>query len=190
MDSVPLTVSELLSLDPQGSVADAALGASEGMRSLLEAIGGLVPPGARQALAGAAERALPAAMKLPLAPVLAGGWNKLRVVFKYRDIQKYPPHEVYLVSLGAPAITSTHHPYIEVLLNGQPLPRVELDLVLALTFETAVLRIQDAKIKEVQVGKCQGKGTLKYKEAILLDRATREFTLPGAISLGDGLAIG
>jgi hypothetical protein len=192
MGSVPLTVSELLSLDPEGSVADATLAASEGIRSLLEDIGGLIPPAARQALAAAVERALPAAMKLPLEPVLAGGWNKLRVVFKYRDTQKYPSHEVYLVSLGAPAITSTHHPYIEVLLNGQPLPipKFELDLVLSLTFETAVLRIQDAKIKAVQAGKCRGKGTLKYKGAILLDRATKEFALPGAISLGEGLAIG
>jgi hypothetical protein len=188
MDSVPSTVAELLSLD--GQVADATLKASAGMQSCLEDLGGLVPPGARQALAGVIERVLPATMNLPLAPVLAGGWNKLRAVFKYRDSQKYPTHEAHLLSLGAPAITSTHHPYLEVLLDKQLLTRLEFDLVLSLSFETAVLTIQAARIKEVRTGKCTGRGTLKYKAAILVDRATREFTLPGALSFGEGLAIG
>ena len=187
MTNEPQSVAELLEI---GSQAPETLKSSEGMRAILEDLGRLVPPGVKSSLAGAAERFIPGMLNLPVGSVLAGGWNKLLPVFKYRDGEKYPAKEVYLVSLADPAITSTHHPTTLVTLDNQPILELEFDLVFALTFDTAVLRIQNKRITQIQAGTCKGKGTLKYKKAILFERATREFTLRGAISLGEGLLIG
>jgi hypothetical protein len=189
MSDAPRTVAELLSLDSEGEVASATMMASEGMRSLLDAMGDLVPPGLRQSLDGAVKRVVPSALNLPIDKVVEGGWNKIPPLLKYRDRKLYPPDQIYLVSLAEPTLTSTHHPYLELLLDQHPVKKYQLDLVLSLCFETAVLRIQDARIRAVRAGKCKGKGTLKYQEAILYERATREFTLPGEISLGEGVII-
>jgi hypothetical protein len=190
MNNQPQSVAELLELESRESGRSESLKSSEGMRAVLEDLGPLVPPGVKSSLAGAAERFIPGMLNLPLGDVLAGGWNKLRTIFKYRDGEKYPPNEVYLVSLADPAITSTHHPTVQVTLDNQPILQLEFDLVLALTFDTAVLRIQNKRITEIQAGTCKGKGTLKYKKAILFERATREFSLRGSIPLGEGLLIG
>jgi hypothetical protein len=189
MGDAPRTVAELLSLDAEGEAADATMMASEGMRSLLDAMGRLVPPGLKESLVGAVGKAVPATLDLPLEKVVEGGWNKIRPLLKYRDRKAYPPEQVNLVSLAEPTVTSTHHPYIELLLDQKSVKKYELDLVLALCFETAVLRIQDARITAIKAGKCKGKGTLKYEGKTLYERATKEFTLPGELSLGEGLLI-
>jgi hypothetical protein len=189
MGDPPRTVAELLSLDSDAEVADAALMASEGMGALLKAMGALVPAQFKQSLVEAVGSAVPKALNLPLEPILTEGWNKIPPLLKYRDAKRYPPGDVNLVALGEPTVAHTLHPRIELLLNQQTVKTYSLDLVLSLEFETAVLRIENAKIRAVETGNCTGKAKLEYEGKLLYERATKEFKLPGSIPLGEGLSI-
>ena len=56
--------------------------------------------------------------------ILVAAWNKYRILLKYLDREKYPPNESFLVPLAEHSITSEHHPYVEILVNDQPVGKI------------------------------------------------------------------
>lgn len=171
--------------DTQASIVWKGETLSQVTRQLKDSVPNLFWSSAREAIDGALHQTL----SIPLSSILAGGWNQYRMLAQYRDRQKHPPEEVALVPLKQHKITSTHKPQIEILLNDRHVGSLEFDVVLALEIDMAILKIQNAKIWEIQVGSCRGKGTLKFGTAILFERPTKKLALPKLISIPNGLAI-
>jgi hypothetical protein len=170
------------------------------VQTKLEASGALAP--VREALAQKAKglscevisakiiEALAELWNINLADIFLGAWNKFQELHKYRDKNRYPANETYLVHLVEHTIKSEHRPYIAVLINGVELPgKIEFAISLTLAVKGAALKIRDGKIKEILPGSCQGKGTLACGEFVLWEQGTQEFTLPASISLGEGISI-
>jgi hypothetical protein len=132
---------------------------------------------------------LPELLNIKLADVICGGWNKLRDLAKYTDGDKYPPDQVVLVQLAEHTVSSVHHPYVEILVNGQPRGRIVFDLSVDLTLKGVVLKIQDAKIMAVKSGSCQARGSLAFEKAVLAEGTLGPFDLPGEMDLGNGLSL-
>ena len=55
--------------------------------------------------------------------------------------------------------------------------------------ESATLKVQDARIREVSTGRCTIKGTLSC-EGLKLAEAEHAVTIPGTVSFGNGIPIG
>jgi hypothetical protein len=121
--------------------------------------------------------------------ILVAAWNKYEILLKYLDREKYPPNESFLVPLAEHCITSEHHPYVEILVNDQPVGKIGFDIKVALTLEGIILKIQDGKIKEIFTGTCKGKGTISCDNVLILEEKTEAVPLPGSIDLGQGIPI-
>lgn len=121
--------------------------------------------------------------------ILLGGWAKYRHLRQYRDAEKYPPDETILVPLAEHSITSTHEPYIEILVGDRRVGRITFNIELTLVLEGVVLKVRDGKIWEVKAGRCRGDGRLTTGGVTIAEKETDNIDLPGVIALPEGFEI-
>jgi len=140
-------------------------------------------------IAGDVAYAFKQVLAIRLGDVLVAVWNTRMDLVKFLDRKKYPPGEVSELVLGEQRFSRTLTPRIEILVNGQRLPEVKIDIKVDLTIEAAVLRIKDGRIMSARTGTCEGKVTLSCGKAILPSPGARSFKLPGTISFGEGIPI-
>jgi hypothetical protein len=141
--------------------------------------------GIRHALAGQLE----ALLATPLDEVVGGAFRAWRTLREYRDAKTHPPDEVALVPLLTHTIESTHHPYLEILIDGLPPRRIPFEVRLALVIDGATLQVQAGRIREIRVGSCKGEGSLSCGAMVLVEPKSRSIPLPGVIRFGDGVPI-
>jgi len=129
------------------------------------------------------------ALDVDLVQVLLGGWNKYRQLQQFRDRAKYPKDQICLLSLASHSMKSSHRITFEIVAGEVPLFRLDFDAIVALTLEGIVLKVRDARIREISNGRCRGKGTLQLKGTVIFEKESPYFDLPGRIDLGDGIEI-
>ena len=139
----------------------------------------------RQSLADS----LQAALGLTLGDILGEALSTYKDLLEYTDSARHPPGEVSLVPLGKRVIESSHKPYVEVLIAGQPVGRLELKARVALTIEAAMLKIRGGRIWELQTGVAFVDATLECGPAMLVEKKSRNLKLPGTIAFAGGVAI-
>jgi hypothetical protein len=186
------TMGQLMGASPQGLEEGqvSALRSSKKF-TVLQAALALVPMKALADLPHGIGDVLKPVMDLRVGEVVAGTWNVGRDLWKFRDSAKYPTTDVFEHPLNEHKVSTAFHPKVMVSVNGQPVPGAELEftVTLALTIESAVLRIRDKHIIGATIAKCKGKGTLSCGEAVLLECPTRDFLLP-TLRLEPGVLIG
>ena len=128
-------------------------------------------------------------LNISLSDIMVGAWRKYKILLKYCDKKKYGPDETFLVSLAEHTIMSNHKPYIEVIVNENPIGKIDFSISLSFTLKGFVLKVQDGMIKEIQTGNFQGKGEVKCEEFTILEEQTQMYSLPGLIRFGDGIPI-
>ena len=172
-----------------GEGAISAFGARPAMAAARAGLA-LIPSGALADLTRGVAETLQSALRLKLDDFLAGAWNAGLQLHQYADTSRYPPGDVIEAPHAEHKFTSTHRPRIAILMNGAPVPGAELEftLALALTIESAVLRVCGGRLTGATVAKCRGKGTLSFGDAVVLEQPTREFSLP-PLALGDGIPV-
>jgi hypothetical protein len=121
--------------------------------------------------------------------VVAGAWNTAGKLVEYLDKEKYPPDETVIVSLVKHSIVSNHHPYVEVMIDDVTMGKVHLDIDVEMVLEGFYLKIQAGKIKEIETGICKAKGSIGIEGVTLMEEKMKPITLPGVISLGEGIEI-
>ena len=137
----------------------------------------------------AIDQALQSLLAIPMIDILGAGWTKYRALIEYRDRRKHPSEEVALFPLHEHTITSTHKPQIEIYINDRRVGSIDFEIQLVLEIETAILKIQDGKIWEIETGACRGAGILMYGPAVLYERKTSQVQLPKLMSFSKGLSI-
>lgn len=135
------------------------------------------------------DQALHGLLSLPVQDILGGAWSQYRSLLEYRDRKKHPPEEVALHPLLEHAIESSHKLEIEIVLNDYQMGTLDFEVKLAFEIETAILKIQDGKIMEVELGSCMGSGALMFGSAELFKRETSKLELPKVISFPNGVTI-
>jgi hypothetical protein len=128
-------------------------------------------------------------LDIDLSSVVVGAWCKRQEIVKYRDTKKYPPGDVHVVPLLEHTLTSTHSPTIQPIINNMPLSKIKFDVVLKLKMKGMMLKIRDARIREILVGSCTGNGSIKYAGYRLLTRETAPVAFPASIVYEEGIAI-
>jgi len=128
-------------------------------------------------------------LNIPIPDIMIKAWNKYGILQKYLDKKKYSPEETIIIPLAEHTIKSDHHPYIEILINDEPVGKIKFDINIALTLKGITLKIQNGRIKEILTGDCKGRGTIKYENLVILERQLGSISLPGSIDLGQGVTI-
>jgi len=128
-------------------------------------------------------------MGVELVDIMSGAWKKYAGLLQYTDKSKHPPEESILVPLGKHTIDSKHSPGIEVFLDNQLILKLMLDVVLALKFESVILRIENGRIREIRPGTVRAEGSIKYGTAALAELKSETIRIPGIINLGYGIEI-
>jgi len=126
---------------------------------------------------------------ISLSSIMVRAWNNFRILFKYLNRENYLPEEIIYLDLHEHTIKSEHHPAMEILLNGASLGKIIFHITVSLTLKGVTLKIQEGKIKEITPLSCEGKGTFKLGEFVLLERKTGPVPFPARIDLGDGIPI-
>ena len=128
-------------------------------------------------------------LNIDVGTILGSAWSKYEEFLEYRDQEKYPPEEIVLVPLAEHTIISEHAPCLRPQINKVSLGEIKFDISLELALKGVILKIQNGKIMEATLGSCEGKGSVKHGDFSILERQTEPFSVPGSLSLGEGLAI-
>ncbi len=129
-----------------------------------------------------------ALLDTPLTPALKKVYSQANILNRYLDRDNYDPEEVVLVELAQHEVKSTHAPELDIVINEQSVGAIQINIELVLAFKGLILKIQDAKIKEIIPGSCQGKGTISFYGKVLIQKESETLELP-AIDLKDGIPI-
>lgn len=132
---------------------------------------------------------IPDLLNVNISGIIISAFKKYGILLKYLDREKYPPDEVFLVSMAERTIKSEHRPSIEILISGQTVGKIEFNITISLVLNGIILKIQDGKIKEISTGTCKGKGSIKYENFEIVRKETESIPLPGSIPLGEGIPI-
>jgi hypothetical protein len=162
-------------------------GAMRGVQALLSAAPLLLQNHAMQS----ATEALQAALDVRIVDILAAAWNTRQELRQYLDRAKFPAGQIIDHTIAKHEVKSSHRPRLQIMLDHSPVgPEIEFEVIVGLTVEAAVLRIQDARIMGARMGKVFGTGKIKCEGATLFSRPTKAVTLPLTVSFGTGIAIG
>ncbi len=131
-----------------------------------------------------------ALLDIKITDILVRAWQKHAELQQYADRDKHPPEESILVPLSTHEVRSEHHPCLEIFIGDHLLGRMVFDLILTLEVKGLILKIQDARIREIRTGECRGAGVFEFEKVVLLEKESQDIPLPGRISLGDGIALG
>ena len=143
----------------------------------------------RTALLNEASHRFGELLNVSLVDILSGSLQKYVELLPYTDRSKYPPQDSVNKTLKKITIDSKHSPKIEVMLNEQPVLRIEIKVTLSLIIESLVLRIQNGKIMEIKTGKVHAEGAVKFGDTVLVEKKSAPIPFPGSINFGSGIEI-
>jgi hypothetical protein len=126
---------------------------------------------------------------LSLSKLLTSGWATYEPLLEYCNAEKHPPNERAVVSLKQHTVTSSHHPFIVLRVDGMTAGRIDFDVEFSATFDIVALVIQGGRIMAAQPGSVSASGTIKCDNLEVLQRPLGKLELPGRISFGDGIPI-
>lgn len=143
-----------------------------------------VPAAVRPAMSGAVQQALEQVMDVPVGQVLEASWSKIAGLPEALALSKLNPGAVTLTPLIDHTVTSSHSPTIDLLLGGQRLCEVALEIRLSLNLKGVTLELRRGRIAGLTAGECSGEGVVSFQGAPLLKRKTRAIKLPGKLAFG------
>ncbi|KHO26060.1 hypothetical protein QQ44_09765 [Mycolicibacterium setense] len=171
-----------------GDAAGASTEVLEGSLHDRGTVRGLVPSmhaaAAERQVAGATDELL----SLNLADVAAQGWKKYSALSEAARRTRDTPSATEVVTLVTHKIESSHHPTVDVTLDGTPLATINIDLQLCFTMAGVSAVIQCGRLMEIRTGTCTVTGSLTVQQ-ISVAKKERKFALPGAIHLPGGIAL-
>ena len=126
----------------------------------------------------------------PVLDAFAGGWSKSSEILKYRDREKYPPQNSFLVALGEHTMSNEYHPSIDLFINNIRHKTLEFVVKLAVELKGFQLEIQDARIRKIHTGAWAGSGNVALGGMEIYKKELKPVALPGIVDLGEGWPIG
>lgn len=127
------------------------------------------------------------AMDIPISKVLAAGWATHQALHDL--VERSDPASRVTYTLGEHAISSEHHPRMELKAAEQTIATITLDLEFALNFELGVLHILNGRVMSAETGTTVGEAKLSAYGVLLGSRATEKLPLPGVFEFGEGIPL-
>ncbi|MGY4653907.1 hypothetical protein [Mycobacterium sp. URHB0021] len=180
------TVRDLLFGTEARGPAEALTGALHEHRTLSGLIPG--PPG----LTGVIEREVAAAtdglLSLNLADVAAAGWKKYEALRQAALRTRDAPATEEIVALATHRIESSHHPDVEVFIDGRSIATIRIELAITFSMAGVLAVVRQARLTAIRSGTCTITGSLTMQQLVVTKRQ-RMFDLPGAVRLRHGVPL-
>lgn len=128
-------------------------------------------------------------LSVSIPDILIRAWNKAGILNKYINKEKYDPNEVFLIELKEHEISSKHKPYLDLEVNNKSIGRINFEIDLSIVVQGAILKIQDAKIKQIRTGSLKVSGAITCEGLEITKKESKEIKLPGEIDFGEGIPI-
>jgi hypothetical protein len=140
----------------------------------------------------AVEREVASAMdgllSLNLVDLAAAGWKKYDALRDAAKRTRDAPNTEEVVALATHKIESTHHPSVELHVDGTSIGTIEMTLEITFTMAAVLAVVKQARLTAIRSGNCTVAGSLTVA-GFEVAKKQRKFDLPGAVRLRHGIAL-
>ena len=127
-------------------------------------------------------------LSLNLADVAAAGWKKYDALRQAARRTRDAPTTQEVVALATHNIQSSHHPTVELFIDGKSIATIEIELQIAFTMAGMLAVVRQARLTAIRSGTCTVTGSLAIQQTLITKRQ-RRFDLPGAVRLRHGVPL-
>ena len=115
--------------------------------------------------------------------ILLEGWKSYREVARALEESRKKPGDAVFKPLVKHTVKSTHRPYVEIILDDKSVGKIQFQLDISLTVESASLKIQNGELVSILTGSCQGTIKLSLAGETLAEVKTSRIELPGKFNM-------
>lgn len=123
-----------------------------------------------------------------ISDVMLKAWEKVDALQRVLAESKKTPEKVMYLELAKHSIAHETRPFIDVKIRSTSVKKLTLTVLLGLELKGFVLKVQNGAIKEIQTGKCEAKGTIKYGKLSIAEKKLEPIELPFSIRIPDEVA--
>ena len=120
-------------------------------------------------------------VKIP--DVLLTSWKKVDALKALLEKSKKAPEETMYLELADHTINCQQKPHIDMKLKNVSVKKIEFLVKLTFKLKGFVLKIKEGKVKELETGSCEVKGTVSYAGQVIIDKKMSPIKLPLSIPL-------
>jgi hypothetical protein len=117
--------------------------------------------------------------------ILITAWKKVEALQKVMEESRKTPDKTVYLELAEHTIDYQSKPSIDVKIKAATVKKLELPIQIGFKLRGFVLKIQNGRIKEMQTGNCEAKGTIKYGTLIIAEKKLEPIKLPFSIQIPD-----
>ena len=144
------------------------------------------------ALTGVAEREVAKAadgfLSMNLADLAAAGWKRYEALRQAARRTLTAPTTEEVVALATHRIESSHHPTIDMYIDGKSVANIEVAINVAFNMAGVLAVVRQGRLVAIKSGNCTVSGKLAVQGVTAAEKQ-RRFDLPGAVGLRHGIAL-
>jgi len=115
--------------------------------------------------------------------ILLTAWKKVDAVRQAIEESKKNPDKASYLDLTEHSVDYETKPFIDVKLKSASVKKLTLYVALNLKVKGFGLKVQNGAIREMQTGKCEGKGTVKYEKLPIAEKQFEPIKFPLTIKI-------
>lgn len=115
--------------------------------------------------------------------MLLTAWKKVEAVRQAIEESKQTPDKATYLDLTEHSIDYETRPFIDVKIKSASVKKLTLTATINLKVKGFGLKVQNGLIRELQTGKCEGKGTIKYEKLTIAEKKFEPIKFPFTIAV-------
>lgn len=127
-------------------------------------------------------------LSLNLADVAAAGWRKFDALWQAAHRTRESPDTEEIVTLASHKMECSQRPTVELFIDGKSIATIQIELQIAMNIAGGLAVVRQAHLMEFRTASCTVSGSLAMQQTLIKKRQ-RQFDLPGAIRLREGVAL-
>jgi hypothetical protein len=180
------TVRDLLFGSEPAKATDALAESLRGHGTIRTLVAGL--PGLTAVVEREVASATAGLLSLNLLDVAVAGWKRYEALREAARRTRDASAAEEVVALATHRIESSHHPTVELFIDGKSVGTVDVELDVGFDIAGVVAVVRQARLTAIRSGNCTVTGTLAIEQTVVAKRQ-RKFDLPGAVRLHRGVAL-
>lgn len=121
--------------------------------------------------------------------VMLTAWKKVEAVRQAIEDSKKNPDKASYLDLTEHSIDYETKPFIDVKIKSASVKKLTLTVNLNLQVKGFSLKVQNGAIRELQTGKCEGKGSIKYEKLLIAEKKLEPIKFPLTIEIPSSIAL-
>jgi hypothetical protein len=115
--------------------------------------------------------------------MLLTAWKKVEAVRQAVEESKKTPDKATYLDLTEHSIDYETKPFIDMKIKSASVKKLTLNVAINLKVKGFGLKIQNGVIREMQTGKCEAKGTIKYEKLSIAEKKLEPIKFPFTIDI-------